>query len=97
MSPQMTQVIGAMILILVLVGLDLLLGAKGITFLSGIFNHRFDVDGAVLKSLANLRTNGEKDVVKIDTAALKGRLRLFLAALLLTPAALLFFIVFLRK
>ena len=62
-----------------------------------IFNQKVDVDSAVLKGLADLRLQGEKEIVRLDQATLQGRLRIFLAALVLTPAILLYFVVFLRK
>ena len=97
MSPMLTNLFGGMIVVLVVVGLDLLLGGKGLRAISRIFNRKLDVDSAVLKSLADLRLHGEKEVVRVDEATLQGRVRIFLAVLLLLPAIMLFFVVFLRR
>lgn len=97
MSPMMTNFFAFIIAVLVLVGLDLLFGAKGMLMMSRIFNRRMDVDSAVLKGLADLRLKGEKEIVRIDEKTLQGRLRIFLGSLLLVPAVMLFFVVFINK
>lgn len=97
MSPMLVNFFGVMIVLLVLVGIDLLLGAKGMVALGRLVNHKVDVDNAVMKGLADLRLQGEKEIVKLDEAAIRGRLRIFLALLLLVPAAMLFFVLFVRK
>ena len=97
MSPMLTNLFGAMILILFVVGLDLLLGGKGLMGVSRLFNQKVNVDNAVLKGLADLRAQGEKEVMRIDENSLRPSIRIVLAALLLIPAAMLFFTIFLRK
>lgn len=97
MSPWLSCVFGVAAVLLVLAALDLLLGGKMLMSASRLFNRKFDVDQAVLKGLSELRMQGEKSVVHVDEAALQGRLRVFLALLILTPALMLLFLILVRR
>src|SRR5262245_17225168 len=97
MSPLMTNLVVFMIVVFTIVGVDLLFGASLIKGISQLFNRKVDVDNVVIKRLSSIRLQGEREVVRIDEKTLQGRLRIFLAALLLLPAAMLFFVVFIRK
>ena len=77
----------------VVVGLDLLLGAKLTIGLGNFFNRKVDMDQLVMRWLTGLRQTGDREI-RIDKTILETRLRVFFGLLLFVPATLLLMVIF---
>ena len=70
-------------------GVDLMLGARFITFLNNFFNKKFHVDEAVMQALTEFKRKGDKEF-DLDKSLMRGWGRFVMSGLLIFGGALIF-------
>ena len=70
-------------------GVDLMLGARFITFLNHLFNRKFHVDEAIVQALTEFKRKSDKEF-DLDKSLMRGWGRFVMSGLLIFGGALIF-------
>ena len=92
----MTKFVYFAMFLFLLVGLDLILGAKLTNKIGNLMNKKVNIDNFALQFLAGMRKSGDKEI-DVDNVLLRSKMRTLVGGILLVSSGFMFYSMCLMK